>query len=88
MVRLVALLLCLGATGCTAPEYNKPIEMTSHGAAVRANMAAHIINPVPAPPRALVSDASRPVQATQQYRTNEVEAAAPDDGRTLTGAGE
>ena len=88
MVRLVALLLCFGAAGCTEPDYNKPIEMTSHGTAVRANMAAHIINPVPAPPRALVSDASRPVQATQQYRANEVEAAAPDDGRTLTGAGE
>ena len=51
-------------------------------------MAAHIINPVPdlrAPP---VTDANRPVLATRSYRSDEVEAAAPEEGRTLTGAGE
>lgn len=86
MVKLRLLVLCTAVVGCDSSEYNRPIELTRHGVAVRSNMAAHIINPIPGPRRDLVTDANRPVQATRNYRTNEVEAAAPEEGQTLTGA--
>ena len=88
MVRFYLLVLCTVAAGCSGPEYTQPIRLEPHGTAVRANMNAHIINPVPTRRDALAADASRPVLATRSYRENDVEAAAPEDGQTLTGAGE
>ena len=87
MVKLVLFALC-AAAGCSAPEYTQPIRLEPHGAAVRANMAAQIIDPVPARRTPQIADANRSVLATRSYRENDVEPAAPEDGRTLTGAGE
>ena len=88
MVKLAFFALCIAAAGCSAPEYTQPIRLEPHGAAVRANMAAHILDPVTARRTPQIADASRPVQATRSYRENDVEPAGPEDGRTLTGAGE
>ncbi|MEM7210840.1 MAG: hypothetical protein AAF479_02940 [Pseudomonadota bacterium] len=55
---------------------------------MRANMAAHIINPNPPPRTPRIYDANRAVLATEQYRANEVEKTASEDGESLTGAAE
>ena len=88
MVRLVALGLCIAFAACSSPGFNKPIKLPPHGAAVRGNMAAHIINPNPPPRAPRVYDANRAVLATEQYRTNEVEKTASEEGKSLTGAAE
>ena len=67
---------CLAAAlllvaGCE--RYEEPIAFAPHGAAVRANMAAQIVDPTPsmAPPGAM--DAERALLGLERYRTDELE---------------
>ena len=74
MVRSLSLLLpivLLGA-GC-AERYKEPIAFAPHGAAVRANMAAQIVDPTPsiAPPGPM--DAERALLGLDRYRTDQLE---------------
>jgi type IV pilus biogenesis protein CpaD/CtpE len=77
MVRAVsAVLLALvpaALAGCAA-EHKEPIAFAPHGAAVRANLAAQIIDPTPsmAPPGPM--DAERAMGAIERYRTDNIEA--------------
>lgn len=72
MVRTLLLVGILAVAACE--RYKEPIAFAPHGAAVRANMAAQIINPTPstAPPGPM--DAERALLALERYRTDEVEA--------------
>lgn len=84
-LRLMILIpLCLAA--CTSPSFREPIKMAPHGDSVRANMAAHIINPNPPAPTPTLSDAQRPVLATEKYRTGEVDVPGKEKQPALTGA--
>jgi hypothetical protein len=67
----LAVLLVLA--GC-AERYEQPIAFAPHGAAVRNNMAAQIVDPTPsmAPPGAM--DAERALLGLERYRTDKVEA--------------
>ena len=47
MVRTILLLATLLVASCEDSQYNQPIRLTPHGDAVRANMAAQIINATP-----------------------------------------
>lgn len=62
--------LCAGCERLA--EYRKPISLTPHGAAVRANMAAHIINPRPPTSKPPRTDGQRPALANERYRTDQV----------------
>ena len=55
-------------------EFSEPIALPPYGAAVRQNMQAQIVNPLPPPPGIPVADAARQVLATERYRTDTVEA--------------
>ena len=88
MVRALLSILSVALAACSSPGFNEPIRLPPHGSAVRANMAAHIINPTPPVRRPRISDANRAVLATESYRTNEVEKTAAEDGESLTGAAE
>lgn len=59
--------------GC-AEEHAQPIAFTPHGAAVRHNMAAQIVDPIPSvtPPGPM--DADRALLALERYRAGETEA--------------
>ncbi|MEM6661469.1 MAG: hypothetical protein AAF666_04735 [Pseudomonadota bacterium] len=75
MVKLaapIAVLSVLALTGCNTDKYTKPIGLVPHGEAVRANLAAQIINPVPPAQRPILTDANRAVLAQDAYRTGEV----------------
>ena len=64
MVR-VAFVCCVLALGaCAGGQYDQPIKLTPHGHAVRANMAAQIIDPNP--PRG-VNNRSDGVAAQRGY---------------------
>ena len=71
MVRTFPFVILLVA-GC-AEKYKEPIAFAPHGAAVRANMAAQIVDPTPsmAPPGAM--DAERALLGLERYRTDELE---------------
>lgn len=91
MVRAVyasVLMACLALAACSAPQFNEPIRLPANGAAVRANMAAHIIDPIPPAPAPRISDANRAVIATESYRTNDVDKTTGENGESLTGAAE
>jgi type IV pilus biogenesis protein CpaD/CtpE len=75
MVRTLPLVLLPAAllvAGCE--RYEEPIAFAPHGAAVRANMAAQIVDPTPsmAPPGPM--DAERALLGLDRYRTDTVEA--------------
>jgi type IV pilus biogenesis protein CpaD/CtpE len=77
MVRALPLALLVAAplavAGC-AERYKEPIAFEPHGAAVRHNMAAQIVDPTPsiAPPGPM--DAERALLGLDRYRTDTVEA--------------
>ena len=73
MVRALPLVLLLVVAGC-AERYKQPIAFAPHGDAVRANMAAQIVDPTPsmAPPGPM--DAERALLGLERYRTDTVEA--------------
>jgi type IV pilus biogenesis protein CpaD/CtpE len=75
MVRALPIILIpalLSVAGCE--RYEEPIAFAPHGAAVRANMAAQIVDPTPSiePPGPM--DAERALLGLDRYRTDEVEA--------------
>ncbi len=72
---IIVPMLCAGCE--QLDDYRKPISMTPHGAAVRANMAAHIINPRPPAAKPPRSDAQRPALAIERYRTDQVKEPEP-----------
>lgn len=76
---LLLLPLMLGACG-QLDEYRKPIALTPHGDAVRANMTAQIINPLPPARRPILTDAARTGQGLAAYRKGEVK--EPTDSAT------
>ena len=88
MVKAFMFLAGLCAAACTNPSFREPIKPSSHGAAVRANMAAHIIDPTPPARKTTLVDAHRAVLATEKYRTGEVEAPGEKKAPSLTGAEE
>ena len=73
--------LCL--TAC-AEKYNEPIKLPPHGAAVRANMAAHIINPIPPGDAVAGTDATRSGLAVGAYRKGEVKDPKENAGKSTT----
>ncbi len=66
--------ILLLVAGCDTEPYTRPIALAPHGAAVRANMAAQIIDPTPsvAPPGPM--DAERALLSLERYRTDQIEA--------------
>lgn len=80
MVRLSALALLAVLAACDTAKYRKPITFAPHGAAVRANMAAQIINPAPPSHGSVHQDAARAALAVEAYRAGETE--APSQVRT------
>lgn len=72
MVMRFLLLTCLFAVNGCGETANDPIGLKPHGQAVRANLAAHIVNPIPPPRRVPLSDAERAVAGVERYRTGEV----------------
>lgn len=78
----IALVLPVALAAC-GEKFDEPISLKPHGAAVRANMAAQIINPMPPQRRSSPSDAARAVLALDRYREGEVldptaQSTAPD----------
>jgi type IV pilus biogenesis protein CpaD/CtpE len=71
MVRAFPFVFLLVA-GCSE-KYREPIAFAPHGAAVRANMAAQIVDPTPsvAPPGPM--DAERALLGLERYRTDDLE---------------
>ena len=72
MVRCLPLLLLALVAACD--RYKEPIAFEPHGAAVRANMAAMIIDPTPSTAEPGPMDAERALLALERYRADEVEA--------------
>lgn len=73
MVRSSSLLtLAFMFLGACSERYSEPIKLTPHGDAVRQNMAAQIISPVPSAHPPGSSDAARAVLGVEAYRTGEV----------------
>jgi type IV pilus biogenesis protein CpaD/CtpE len=70
MVRTLPLVLLLVAA---CERYEEPIAFAPHGAAVRANMAAQIVDPTPSmtPPGPM--DAERALLGLDRYRTDNLE---------------
>ncbi len=88
MVRFVLFSIFLTIAGCNDPSFREPIKQPPHGAAVRANMAAHIINPIPPGRTPTIVDAQRAVLATEKYRAGEVDEPGEKKPKSLTGAEE
>lgn len=86
MVRCFVLFIVVLAGGCTDPSFREPIRLAPHGSAVRANMAAHIINPNPPARTGASADARRTVLASDRYQKGEVKAPGEKKKRSLTGA--
>ena len=71
MVRTLPLVLLIAVAACD--RYEEPIAPPPYGAAVRANMAAMIIDPKPSTARPGPMDAERALGALDRYRTNKTE---------------
>lgn len=67
--------------GC-AEEYSQPIKLTPHGDAVRTNLSAQIINPIPPGDVVKPTDAARSTLAIEAYRTREI--ADPAENQTTS----
>jgi len=82
----MAVLLCTLATlgGCDE-HHRRPIALTPHGAAVRANMAAQIIDPRPPAVRTATTGAAGPIRAVTAYREGTI--AEPAESATAAGTG-
>ena len=61
----------LGLAACTESS-KEQIKLTPHGAAVRANLAAQMINPIPPRSGGSPTSAERSAAALERYRTGEV----------------
>ncbi len=72
MVRTLPLIAVIALAACENAK--QPIAYAPHGAAVRNNMAAMIINPTPSLRDPGPMDAERALLALDSYRTNDVEA--------------
>lgn len=75
MVRALPLVLLptvLLVAGC-AERYSQPIAHAPHGAAVRNNMAAQIVDPTPSVEAPGPMDAERALLGLERYRTADVE---------------
>ena len=70
--------MALAVGGCDPSDYQKPIAFKPHGFAVRANMAAQIIDPNPPANRPGIMTAHRPVLAVENYQKNEVPNPVPE----------
>jgi type IV pilus biogenesis protein CpaD/CtpE len=69
MVRTLSLLALVVLVGCENSK--EPIAYAPHGAAVRNNMAAMIIDPTPSIASPGPMDAERALLALETYRANE-----------------
>ncbi len=86
MVKALSLFAAIGITamsGCDIDQYEKPIALTPHGTAVRANMAAQIIDPNPPAKTAIATDGAKVALGIEAYRAGEVkdptaQSTAPD----------
>jgi type IV pilus biogenesis protein CpaD/CtpE len=58
---------------CGCERYEQPIAFAPHGAAVRANMAAQIVDPTPSLAPPVPMDAERALLGLDRYRTDTVE---------------
>ncbi|MEM1298788.1 MAG: hypothetical protein AAGH68_05860 [Pseudomonadota bacterium] len=63
--------VALSMTAC-ADKYSEPIKLPPHGAAVRANLTAQIINPIPPGSTVSPTDAAKTGLAVDAYRKGEV----------------
>lgn len=72
MVRALLLGLATLTIGCADHRYSQPIPTGNNGSAVRANMAAQIIDPTPPTGAAPATDAARAALGITAYRTDEV----------------
>ena len=72
MVRTTLLLAALSLGACEGSEYDRPITMFPHGDAVRANMAAQVINPNPPRRTNGLTDGAVAVRAYTAYQDGEV----------------
>lgn len=88
MVRFLIFSSLMLATACAEGRYSKPIATSQHGAAVRANMAAQIIDPNPPAATSNRSDAARAVIGVTAYRTDEVKPPADKGASPSSGASE
>ena len=75
---------CLFLAACDTDQYTRPIDFKPHGEAVRANMAAQIIDPNPPAPRPALTDANRPASAIDAYRKDEVKEPNREDAAAST----
>lgn len=69
MVRPLLLFALVALAACD--RYKQPIAYAPHGAAVRHNMAAMIIDPTPATADPGPMDADRALLALENYRAND-----------------
>lgn len=75
-LRLLPVFACLSLLACAETAY-PPGSDPAFGEAVRANMAAHIINPVAPDPRLdIPADGQRRALMIERYRLDEVETPA------------
>ena len=65
--------MVLLVAGC-AERHAEPIAFAPHGAAVRNNLAAQIVDPTPSLEAPGPMDADRALLALERYRTDEIEA--------------
>ncbi|MEM9140026.1 MAG: hypothetical protein AAGB15_09355 [Pseudomonadota bacterium] len=86
MVRYaLALPAILIMAACDPAKYTAPIAPKPHGQAVRANMAAQIINPEPpVARRPELTDAARTTLAREAYRQDEVQEPSREDAAAST----
>ena len=73
MVRLSMVAAVLLAGACAGSPYDQPIRLTPQGDAVRANMAAQVINPTPPRHANVLTDGAVALRTYQAYQDGEVE---------------
>ena len=67
------LLAALALGACEGSEYDQPIRLVPHGDAVRANMAAQVINPNPPRRSNGLTDGAVALRTYTAYQDGEVE---------------